>query len=476
MSKQSPNSLRTIFIPIFSGMEGKNILRTDIYRLLAERPDIRLVFFIKHAALKTYYENEFAHPRSVFEVVPDAQRSATERFFSFFKHYLLRSATVDLRRRIHLEESGNWFYYGLSFAANRLLARPLVRRMVRFLDERLIHKSVFGSFFEKYNPSLIFLADLFDDLECAFLREARQRGVCCAGMINTWDRTTSRWMIRILPDHFVVFNEIMKKELVDYADMESARIAVCGTVQHDHLVAHPPTPQQLFFERMGIPATHRVLVYCPLGAAFDGSRKTLDSQVIAQLNTWITEKVFGTDALTLVVRFHPNDRVREEELQSYQHVVYDIPGIKFAREFSSSIVARTRGQNWDMDQEDLDRLRDTLACAAVVICYYTSLSIDAAVLDRPVININFDMKDDMFIPRPHPYYGTTHYQKVASTCGIRLVHNAKELQEGIARYLADPSADRESRAKLVATQCGKVDGQSGKRAGEFLLSLLEAKR
>ncbi|MFY9463170.1 MAG: CDP-glycerol glycerophosphotransferase family protein [Candidatus Sungiibacteriota bacterium] len=468
--------MRTIFIPIFSGMEGKNILRTDIYRVLAERSDIQLVFFLRHAALKTYYANEFAHPRSVFEVVPDVRRSAAERFFSFLKYYLLRSATVDLRRRLHREESGNWFYYGLSFFANRLLARPSIRRIVRFIDERLIRESVFEEFFEKYNPALIFLADLFDDLECAFARAARRRGVRSVGMINTWDRTTSRWMIRTLPDYFIVFNEIMKKELADYADMESIRIAVCGTVQHDHLVAHPPTPRQIFFQKMGIPLTHRLLVYCPLGAAFDGSRKTLDAHIIARLSSWITGRAFGTDEITLVVRFHPNDRVREEDLKSYPHVVYDIPGIKFAREFASSVVARTRGQNWDMSQEDLDRLRDTLAYAAVVICYYTSLSIDGAVLDKPVININFDVKNDIFVEVPHPYYTTTHYQKAAVTAGIRLVHNEKELQEWIVLYLNDPSRDREGRARLVETQCGSVDGKSGKRVGEFILSFLEKNR
>lgn len=464
--------MRTIFITLFSGMEGKNILRTDIYRILAEIPDLQMVFFIRHAALKAYYANEFAHPRSVFEVVPDVRSSFPERFFGFLKYYLLRSATVDLRRRIHLNESGNRLYYGLSFLANRLLARPSVRRIVRFLDERLIRQSVFGIFFEKYNPSLVFLADLFDDLECTFVREARRRGVRSVGMINTWDRTTSRWMIRILPDHFVVFNEIMKEELVDYADMDRARIAVCGTVQHDHLLTHPPTPKRLFFQRMGIPATHRLLLYCPLGAAFDGSRKTLDVQVIAQLSAWITGRVFGTDDITLVVRFHPNDRVREEELRSYPHVVYDIPGIKFAREFAHSVAARTRGQNWDMSEEDLTRLRDTLTYAAVAICYYTSVSIDAAVLDKPVININFDVDNDTFVAVPHPYYSSTHYRKVAATGGVRLVRSVEELREWIQRYFEHPALDREARGRLVAAQCWRTDGRAGERIAKFLVSRL----
>lgn len=468
--------MRTIFIALFSGMEGKNILRTDIYRTLAEKSDLQIVFFIRHASLKAYYAKEFAHPRSVFEVVPDTRRSFPERFFGFLKHYLLRSETVDLRRRIHLEESGNWLYYGLSFLANRILARPLVRRIVRFLDERLIRESAFSPFFEKYNPTLVFLADLFDDLECAFMREARRRGVCGVGMINTWDRTTSRWMIRILPDDFVVFNEIMKEELVDYADMDRTHITVCGTVQHDHLVAHPPTPKQLFFQEMGIPQTHLLLLYCPLGAAFDGSRKTLDNQVIAQLSAWITGQVFGTDEMTLVVRFHPNDRVGEEDLRPYPHVVYDIPGIKFAREFSRSVVARTRGQNWDMSEQDLNRLRDTLAYASVVICYYTSLSIDAAVLDKPAINVNFDVANDIFVAAPHPYYSSTHYRKAAATGGVRLVRSAEELREWIQRYLECPSLDHEGRRRLISAQCWRTDGYAGKRIAEFLTSRLLSER
>ena len=52
-------SMKTVFITIFQGAEAKNILRTDIYKNLIARDDVRIVFFVDSLERAEYYKKEF---------------------------------------------------------------------------------------------------------------------------------------------------------------------------------------------------------------------------------------------------------------------------------------------------------------------------------------------------------------------------------------------------------------------------------
>ena len=207
-----------------------------------------------------------------------------ERIFSRLKLYLLRSKTTDLHRQTHLEETGNYPIYFLSLSFNRIFGRAFVRRAVRFLDERLIRQNNLTPLFEKYRPNLVFLADLFNDLEAAILREAKRQKIPSVGLVNTWDRITTRWLIRILPDYFIAFNEIVKAELAEYDDFPLDKIYVSGTVQHDHLVSGEFSSREEFCRRLGIDSASKILVYAPLGKFFDQSRPELDKWLVRILS------------------------------------------------------------------------------------------------------------------------------------------------------------------------------------------------
>lgn len=460
---------KTIFIPVFSGVEGKNIIRSLIYTKLRGCENLRVVFVFKNPELAKHYKKELGNSGVVLELVPKLKTSIAERLFSVLKMYLLRTETIDLHRLTNLKENGNRVRYLLSLGINRLFARKCFRRIVRFLDLSFNRPNVFSELFNKYNPDLIFLADLFSDLECIFLKEARHRGVGSVGLINTWDRTTSRWMLRVLPDWFIVFNNIMKNELVTYADMAADKIFVSGTVQHDFLVNNKPSSKRVFYSSLNISLDSRIILYCPIGSGFDKMRTELDRGVIRLINDWITGNVFGTNKIILLVRFHPNDFIDINSWPRLNNVRYDVPGIKFNNQSSDVARPRTRGQNWDMDLGSLQHLKDSLFYSELVVCYYTSLSIDAAVLDKPVININFDIKNGKIVEGNHRYYSSTHYQNAIKTEGIKLVSKESELTDSIINYLCRPGEGRLARSKLVAQQCFRLDGHSGERIASFII-------
>ena len=132
---------------------------------------------------------------------------------------------------------------------------------------------------------------------------------------------------------------------------------------------------------------------------------------------------------------------------------------------------RERGVDWDMPEAELNHLADTLAHMSLLVCYASSLSVDAAVFDKPVINVNFEITPSAHMMKsPTQFYRMEHYRKALHSGGIRLVVSAEELLAWVKRYLADPTADRAERGRLVRDQAGALDGKAGERLGDALLA------
>ena len=79
----------TIFIPIFQGVEVKNILRTDIYKNLIKQPNVRIVLFIGTKDKADHYGREFFHERVNYEVVLNQPQTLWDKLMGFLKFYTI---------------------------------------------------------------------------------------------------------------------------------------------------------------------------------------------------------------------------------------------------------------------------------------------------------------------------------------------------------------------------------------------------
>jgi len=448
--------MRTFFITIFQGVEAKNILRTDIYKNLIACDDVRIVFFVDSPERAMYYQKEFSHLRVVYEVVPKKKSTGLDKVFSDLQFLLLRTATTDLRRKMALEIRHNYFKYYAARLFNWILARRLVRKIVRMFDYRLIHDRTFAPYFEKYKPEKVFLAHLFDDHQIHFLREAKRRGVKTIGFMNSWDKLTARHSMRLLPDTLVVFNAIVKREAIRYADMDEKNIVVAGIPHYDWHINYTPLSRNAFCKKRGLDPAQKIIVYAPMGKTFSNS----DWDIIDLLRNAIRSDEIKN--AQLFVRFQPNDFVDKEELQKRPDLKYDMPGIRFSE---------TRGVNWDMNFDDIKGLTDTLAHTDLFMCYASSMSIDAAIFDVPVINIDFEVREkELMSKSPTFFYQIAHYQNALQTGGISLPKSRGELIRCINAYLDNPALDKEGRARLVKEQCGNMDGKAGERIANLILA------
>jgi CDP-glycerol glycerophosphotransferase (TagB/SpsB family) len=147
-----------------------------------------------------------------------------------------------------------------------------------------------------------------------------------------------------------------------------------------------------------------------------------------------------------------------ERLRNQPDLLVDVPG--------------RPGKYKDRDPglEDMKHLAATMWHSAVVLNSSSTVSIDAAAFDTPVVCVGFDgyrtLPEDKSVRRWHKY---THYRKLLALGGVRVGHSLDEVIGHINAYLEDPSLDREGRARIVSRQCLALDGRSAERIGKYLL-------
>jgi CDP-glycerol glycerophosphotransferase (TagB/SpsB family) len=126
-------------------------------------------------------------------------------------------------------------------------------------------------------------------------------------------------------------------------------------------------------------------------------------------------------------------------------------------------------------EDDMEHLANSLYHAAVVITTTSTISIDAARFDKPIINMAFDGWEK------RPFHKSVrrkftrhhaHYQPIVKSGGVYIVNTFDEMPAAINRYLEHPEYEQEGRARIVREQCQFTDGKSGERIGKALLAQL----
>ena len=456
------SKFRTIFITIFQGVEAKNILRTDIFKELISHADIRIVFFVRTREKEDFYQKQFGHPRVFYEVVSKIEQSFWQRFFGSLKFKLINTSTIDWRHRLAFEVHKSQIRFWVGWLLNRLLAHRFVRKICRSLDMLLVKDSTFAVFFDKYRPAAVISAHPFDDIEASLLKEAKRRKVKTFGLANSWDKITGRCALRVLPDKLIVYNDLVKKDAMDYADLPSGDIFVGGVPHYDQHINQPKLSRSSFLEHIGGDPNKEVIFYAPLAKRFISSRWSM----IDYLQLLIEKDVIKN--AQLLVRFQPNDFVEMDEVEKRKNIIFDIPGIRF-----STHMLIGAGIDWDLSSEDIEMLTNSLYHCDVLVSYASSLCIDASIFNKPVININFELSTPLSTYRsPTELYKMTHYLNALKTGAIRLVNNKEEMVVWINKYLENPKLDEDNRKKLLEEQCHVLDGKAGKRTADFIISNL----
>jgi hypothetical protein len=289
-------------------------------------------------------------------------------------------------------------------------ARALLVSILRGLERVIPINSAVDAFIRRHDPDLLLVTPLIDlgSQQVDYLKCAERLGIRSALCVASWDNLTNKGVVRVVPDHVLVWNEIQRREAVTFHGVSTDRVLVTGGQLFDHWFdARPSRPCDDFCRRVGLPSDRPFLLYV-------GSSQFIAPNEVPFVERWISRIRTGGDArlatMGILLRPHPaNVRPwRTLDVAAFQNVAI-WPSVG------------TGPYSPDSDREYFDSLYHS----AAVVGVNTSALIEAGIVGRPV----FTIRAPEFVDGQD---GTLHFQYLLGVEG-GLVHAADTLDEHVGQ-------------------------------------------
>jgi hypothetical protein len=303
--------------------------------------------------------------------------------------------------------------------------------------------------------------------DLAAVLAARRLGIPCGTLVLSWDNLASK--ASVIPpwlDRYWTWSQAMSEELLAlYPNIPAGRVQVVGSPQFDfHRRPELVESRERYCVRRGLdPERPIILIGTGTAARLPGEPATVLDLVRA------LQRRLGR--VQVVVRLHPKDdgtrwNGARGELETLGTVI---------QHTAPPTPMDTGGfvPPGDFYQEQIN----ALSHAAAVINISSTLTVDAAILDRPVICLAYDAAPDGRFPegRAKLYAYSSHYARLVATGGVAVVGSAAECVQAVETYLADPGRDREGRREIVEIVAGPADGRVGERLAAEVAALAEGR-
>jgi hypothetical protein len=454
----------SILISVPHGAAAGNMVRTGVLRRVLEAdPELRLMV-LSPMATDARFVSELAHPRVSVEPLPPHQpRGLEARLVALMQAAYIDSAiTESVRiRRMEAQAKGTirWI------RAKRLLAEALmpslVARPTRYslIDRQVSHPSA-EALFDRVQPTMLVTSSPGLILsEIPLLRTAARRGVWSMAIDPSWDNFTNKLLPVRRVSRLVVWNQLMKEQATALHGYEPDEVVIAGVPQWDRYFRDGVSvSREAFCARVGADPARALLTVTTTPRELYAHH----DHVLRVMLTAIREKRFSRPA-QILVRLHPrDDRAHYAEFERTPEIILEKP-------FRETVRAGD-GLAVDVTADSQQHLADTLRHSDVIVNVASTIAIEAAIFDTPVVNISFDGEaPSEFARSARRYYRFTHYTNITRHQAVRVAETPEALIAHLNAYLAAPALDADGRRQVVREQCEYVDGQSAERVAQAVV-------
>jgi len=450
------------------GVGVRNFLIGSFLRQASEEGRCSILHFIPEDQLTTHYAQLTAEVNcGSLTPYDETPLSATLRYSLGYAHM----HWADTRGMRHVRRQpvhGSWRTRAVHYAARltgRVVASPQWIQVLDRWHRQLVDKSRtvqdYRRLFQQLKPSVIFCTHQRPPIILPPILAARALGIPTASFIFSWDNLTSKGRIAAPFDHYLVWSDHMRRELLCYyPDVAEDRVHVVGTPQFDpYADSNLIWRREEFFSRIGADPARPLVCY----SGGDAGTCPEDHQHVGVLLALIRAKQIRGNPQVLL-RPSPVDEGRR-----YDGVRREYPELIYAR----PAWVHSELSNWARViplPEDVQFLANLTHYADLNINTASTMTLDFAVHDKPIVNIAFDIASPppLGVPLWDFYYQFEHYRPVVELGAARFARSPEELAEHVNAYLEDPSLDQNGRRRLVALGVGHPVGGSSQCIIEVL--------
>jgi CDP-Glycerol:Poly(glycerophosphate) glycerophosphotransferase len=350
-------------------------------------------------------------------------------------------------------------------SALRLPARALALAHAEGELERRVEQLLLGygrspeavTRLQRNPPAALLTTGPFQFEQPGVVAAAKNLGIRTIAYIPSWDNLSTKNRLTFRYDAYIVWSEQARRELRSfYPYTRAAPVFVVGAPQFDVFFNDRFfQSREEFCASQGLRPDRPFIVYAV------GSPNFLQERYGAVA---LAERVVAGDLgdTQMIVRPHPiHDRLEMDGL--FRKFA---PRVVLQKTSDAEAELTIRSQ----DEEDIMEWLNTFRHADVVVNLASTVTVDAAIFDRPVINLDYDPEpgqpNQPLVKDVNHVW--SHFKPVAESGGTWLVNNQHQLMEAIKTYLLHPELHREKRQWIARYVCQYLDGRSGERMARAL--------
>lgn len=344
--------------------------------------------------------------------------------------------------------------------------RSLIRRAQNAFNPRL-----YSDLFEAHDPALVIGSTPGWRLDRYLLREAKSRGVQTASVIVGWDNPSSYALPGAPTDWIACWSEVQRRELELGSDWPSDRVSVTGMPTYDGYFNRSWTmPKPEYFARHQLDPNRKLISYACSFVSYAPNLPNVRA---------LAELVAGgrlAEPCQLLVRLHPNHfqdvHLYADERQQIHRIAEQQPHVHVVE------PEPLGGSFGHYSGEDMPEKASMLAHSDVFVTVYSTMIVEAAIHEVPVISLCIDVPGGWNWPRKYSLAledigeWPTHQRFRQAGFG-RVATNADELEAAVAAYLADPQQDLQAQRAFIQRECTYTDGSAGRRTAAAILDWLD---
>ncbi|MCA1899731.1 MAG: hypothetical protein LDL50_03375 [Chloroflexi bacterium] len=345
----------------------------------------------------------------------------------------------------------------------------LVRMQNRFTPD----PGIYTDLFDKYQPDLVIASTPGWRMDRYLLRESARRGIPNMTVIVGWDNSSSYNISGADVQWATCWSQLQKDELVYGSDWDPERVNIGGIPSYDgYFRKQWLMPREEYFKLHNLDPNRKLISYASSFVHFAPNYPNIEALA----------KLVASDSLAepsqLLIRLHPShfqdkpkifveERRRVFELEKqypHVHVVQPKP---------------LGGSLGYYGGEDMDEKSSMLAYSDVFVTVYSTMVVEAAVHDTPIVAAVIDSPNGWNHPGKFSLSlkeigdWPTHKRFREAKAG-RVAGSETELREALNAYLKDRTLDSAQRRKFVEDEITFTDASSGKRTAEFILRVLNS--
>jgi len=464
-------SAGALLVVLPDGVGIRNFLHGPFIHQASEAGQVRILYTIPEHILEAY------HLSMGDQVKWDALIPYRDRAFPLMLRKSLSYAqmywadTRSMRFKLKQQRGETWRGKAGNAAARLIGQAAASARGIKLLDSwhcaavsRLPEVEHYRRLFAEVKPSLLFCSHQRPLTVLPPVLAAKEMGVPTATFIFSWDNLTSKDRIAAPFDHYLVWSDHMRQELLRYyPDINSEQIHVVGTPQFDSY-ADPKLarPREEFFRRIGGDPARPLICY----SGSDVTTCPEDPEYVRLLMRLIRSGRVRKQPQVILRPSPVDEGSRYNEVRrEFPELIYALPAwVHIEPHQWSSVVPLP---------EDVEFLANLIRHSDLNVNLASTMTIDYALHDKPVVNIAFDVSEPppSGVPLWDYYYQFEHYRPVVEIGAARFARSAEDLADHINTYLENPTLDRANRRRLVELEVGVPLGQSSRRIFEVLKSI-----